>query len=183
MTMHQNDSEQWVFIPGTDNQYQANPKGFVRSVPIDGTIGRKRGRQLNPKPNKHRKNYLSVQLCVIGRKPKYWQLHRIIALVFLGPCPEGMQVNHKDGNKSNNHVDNLEYVTCLENIRHCWSNGLHGTEHCRGVRNNKAKLTEDDVRQIRTDYPTSSMTQLAKRFNVSVHNISSIIRRKMWKHI
>jgi len=178
----QNDHiEQWVDVPDTNGLYQVSTFGRIKSIPVAGTIGRQRGRILSLKPNMSRKGYCQICLCVIGRKPKIVQVHRVVALTFLGPCPDGLQVNHKDGNKENNRPGNLEYVTCRENIRHCWDNGLHGTEHCRGVNNNKAKLTEDDVRQIRS--LTGSLSCIALQFSVSKTTISGIKRRMLWKHI
>lgn len=53
-----------------------------------------------------------------------YRVHRIIAKVFLGDCPKGYQVNHKDGNKVNNDIRNLEYVTCKQNITHARDIGL-----------------------------------------------------------
>lgn len=50
--------------------------------------------------------------------------HRIVAEVFLGRCPRGHQINHKDGNPKNNRISNLEYVTRQQNMRHASENGL-----------------------------------------------------------
>lgn len=47
-------------------------------------------------------------------------IHGLVAEAFLGPRPEGYQVDHKDGNRSNNHISNLEYVTAKENIKRAW---------------------------------------------------------------
>jgi len=94
-----------------------------------------------------------------------------------------MQVNHKNGDKSDNRVENLEYVTCRENIRHCWRTGLHGTQHCRGEANNHAKLKVDDVKAIRELHPAASLRELAFLYGVTKSTISLIVRRKTWKHI
>ncbi len=94
-----------------------------------------------------------------------------------------MQVNHKNGNKHDNRVHNLEYVTCRENIRHCWQTGLHGSDHCKGESNRQAKLTAEDVRVIRRLHPELTLGQLATLYGVSRANISSIVLRKTWRHV
>jgi hypothetical protein len=92
-------------------------------------------------------------------------------------------VNHKDGDKKNNRPENLEYVTCRDNIRHCWDNGMHGVEHTQGERNRHAKLTADIVRAIRERSKHVSMTALGKEYGVTTANVSAIVNRKTWKHI
>ena len=52
------------------------------------------------------------------------RVHRLVAHCWIGPCPKGMEVNHIDGNKANNHADNLEYVTSSENKKHAVEIGL-----------------------------------------------------------
>lgn len=61
------------------------------------------------------------------------RVHRLVALCWIGKCPEGYEVNHKDGNKANNHADNLEYVTSKQNKAHALSLGLmkKGRLNCR----------------------------------------------------
>ncbi len=52
------------------------------------------------------------------------KVHRLVAGAFIGPCPPGKEVNHKDGDKTNNRADNLEYLTKSENVLHSYRNGL-----------------------------------------------------------
>lgn len=59
-----------------------------------------------------------------GLKMKSYKVHRLVMLAFVGPCPEGCNVNHKDGDKRNNSLSNLEYVSYSENTRHAISKGL-----------------------------------------------------------
>lgn len=116
------------------------------------------------------------------------RVHSLIALTFLGERPCGMQVNHKDGNKLNNAISNLEYVTISENIKHAYKNGL--LEPRNGEKNGMAKLTNDAVRIIRRTALESKSRyygrkQLAERFGVSVATIKDIVtrRRNSWADV
>ena len=105
---------------------------------------------------------------------KLHKIHRLVALTFI-PNPENKpQVNHIDGNKANNHIDNLEWASPEENIKHAWSSGLA-----------KSKLTEEDVLYIRTNYipksPDFGGRALAKKFNVVPSVISNVVKGKTYK--
>lgn len=156
--------------------------GRVRSEPSSHTTpGRQRGRILAASPDS--KGYRCFRICIPGQPVRYAKVHRAVAAAFLGPPQAGQQVNHRNGLKSDNRVENLEYVTCRENIRHCWENGLHGVEHCRGEASRLAKLTESNVRIIRREYPRQSLSQLAREFGVTKQAIWHIVKRKTWVHI
>lgn len=131
---------------------------------------------------KNEKGYLYVNLCKNG-KYKSTMVHRLVAKHFLEDYTKGLQVNHKDGNKENNNVSNLEMVTQTENMRHAVQHGLHislsGEEHwC-------SRLTEQDVREIREKYVPYVYTQemLAKEYGVSRSDIKLIINGYIWKGI
>jgi hypothetical protein len=104
-------------------------------------------------------------------------VHRIVAEQFLGPCPEGREVNHKDGNKQNNCAWNLEYVTGNENHRHASKAGL---KTC-GENHPHSKLSADAVGQIRKlSAQGFRATVLAKMYGVSVRNIYGIKSGEFW---
>lgn len=92
------------------------------------------------------RGYLSVNL-YDGKRSSSHTVHSLVALAFIGPRPDGKQVNHIDGDKQNNAPSNLEYVTQSENMRHAFDTGLYvpkrGEEHCN------AKLTSRQVVSIR----------------------------------
>ncbi|WP_442965127.1 HNH endonuclease [Pseudomonas sp. ESBL1] len=99
-----------------------------------------------------------------------------------GPCPEGQEVNHIDGNKQNPRLDNLEYVTRSENMRHAFRTGLLSRD---GARNSKAALTEDDVRAIRSEYTGEygQCASFARRYGVSHSAIQDIVHGRNWTHL
>ena len=62
------------------------------------------------------------------------------------------QINHKNGDKSNNRIENLEWITNLDNMRHAWKNGLKNNNYQNGEKSHFAKITEELVRKIKQDY-------------------------------
>lgn len=133
-------------------------------------IAKRNGKALKGQPNS--KGYLRV---AIGKK-RYF-VHRLVAERYV-PNPENKpQVNHKNGDKTDNRADNLEWITNAENRAHAVENGLqiHGSK-CPW-----AKLTEEDVAIIKaSDEPRKA---LADRFGVSVTTISGIRSGRTWKTV
>jgi len=103
-------------------------------------------------------------------------VHRLVAAAFIGTRPEGLEVNHIDGNKLNNCVENLEYVTGLYNQQHATIMGLKA----RGESHGKAKLTEKQVHEIRRRLKTESRLEIAKSFGVARDTIRSIENKRNW---
>ena len=103
-------------------------------------------------------------------KIKHISVHRLVALAFI-PNPENKpQVNHIDGNTTNNNVSNLEWATRSENQSHAVRTGLRkrGEDWCR------AKLSESEVLEIHRRYKSEPGRQLAAEFGVSLHSIQSV---------
>lgn len=113
-------------------------------------------------------------------------VHRLVAQAFI-PNPENKpEVNHKDGNKFNNHVENLEWVTRKENFKHAWDNGLFSKRRIKGEKNGNAKMTDFKVRRMRLMKevtPEISYAKLGEIFNVNHGTAYNIITRRKWKHI
>lgn len=110
------------------------------------------------------------------------RVHRIVAKLFI-PNPNNLPViNHKDGNKTNNNVDNLEWCTNKENQIHARDNGLTKTgEGCVF-----SKLTQKQVDFIKENFskknPQYNNVQLSKMFNVDMSTISRIKNGNRWNH-
>lgn len=109
-------------IPGFNGRYVVNELGEVYSMVSKGDIKSTPVRILKPADNK---GYLRVVLRQQGDSTSYGKyVHRLVAEAFL-ENPEGFtEVNHKDGDKKNNHVSNLEWCSRKQNIRHAWNTGL-----------------------------------------------------------
>lgn len=106
------DIEYWKMIPGYEGQYMVSSWGRVKSFNYFNT---KKEHLLTP--HKNQNGYLSAQLCKKG-KTKLILIHRLVALAFI-PNPDNLPViNHKDENKTNNRMDNLEWCTYSHNSKH-----------------------------------------------------------------
>jgi hypothetical protein len=109
-------------------------------------------------------------------------IHIVVAAMFIGPCPDGLEVNHKDGNKANNCHANLEYSTSSENQKHAFRLGLQRPK--RGSDSGHSKLTERQVRHIRRARARGVLlTVLAEKYEIGFQTISAIARRKSWTHV
>lgn len=175
-------AEEWRPVQGYEGRYEASSFGRVRAI---FKWGETTPRILTPLV--YTKGYFKYQLS-LGKLERStcvhrdWA-HRIVYRAFYGEIPEGMTVNHIDGDKTNNSPSNLEAITNAENIAHARRNGL-----LRWRKNGKlvsAHLTADDVREIRRAYAAKEATQdaLAKRFDTRQSNIRWILTRRTWKHV
>src|SRR5262249_4900184 len=113
-----------------------------------------------------------------GGRVKHFYVHRLVAEAFLGPIPPGLEVNHKDGDKANNDISNLEIVTAQENQRHARALGV-GPPTPKDL----AKLSEQQVREIRRLKGVAAPREVAERFGVGARTIYLIWEGKTWKHV
>lgn len=106
-------------------------------------------------------------------------VNRAVGLVYL-PNPDNLpQVNHKDGVKANNHVDNLEWSSKADNEKHAFANGLKSN---RGTANGNSKLTPADVQKIR-QAPADTLIELAQNLSISMKTLRDVRERRTWRHL
>lgn len=185
MTLHEypnvEQGEIWRAIPGFEG-YEVSSLGRVRSFRRHGGVGRglvdrARIKKTHPAANGY--------LCVTLQKPdgnrcSKYPVHALVAAAFLGPRPDGMQVAHADGDRSNARLDNLRYATPLENAE---DKRRHGTD-TPGERNGRRKLTDDAVREIRRMRARGALQrELAAKFGVSISAIQFVLNGQHWNHV
>ena len=123
--------EIWKDIEGYEGKYQVSNMGRVKSFSLD----KKDGKLLKPSPTTY--GYLGVHLSLRNKERAHY-IHRLIAQHFI-PNPENKKtINHIDGNKQNNGIENLEWATNLENNLHCIENNMKPNH--RSGRNYKGKI-------------------------------------------
>lgn len=163
----------WKTIPAFGGRYEASETGEIRH-------------SLNKNIRKARKNrYGYLQLNFPRNdgtgKSDTISVHRLIAKTFV-PNPSNLpEINHKDGNKLNNNVENLEWCTCSENGKHAYRIGLSHTY--KGEDHVNAKLTNEQAKQIKQLYKKGvRQCKLADYFNVSQTTIRRIINGKRYNN-
>jgi len=199
-------SEEWRPVVGHEGRYEVSNLGRVKSLRFRGHAGEALLRQSIVK------GYPRV---TIGRPERTRYIHTIVAEAFHGPRPFAasgirIDVNHKDGIKTNCRESNLEWMTYLENAAHAARTGLYATgtssgpsKHrermargdrngsrthpervARGVRNASARLTEEQVARIRESlFAGCFQHNIASLFGVSQATISRIARGTHWRHV
>lgn len=164
-------------------EYFASVKGYENSYLISD-----QGRVFSLKTKKILKvhygscGYLNVFLYDGHNKKKTKKIHRLVCEAFLDNPNNKSQVNHKDCNKHNNKLSNLEWVDQIENMRHAKKNGLRPNQ--KGEKNSFAKLKESDIIKIRNlRNGKVSRSDVANMFGICESHVSEIHHGKVWKHL
>jgi hypothetical protein len=173
-------TETWKDVIGYEGIYQVSNIGRIRSLDRVTCHGHKR-RGVILSSKKGNNGYEKVILSK-GNNKSHVSTHRIVAETFLIKDRDNFIVNHKDGNKLNNDVTNLEWVSNSYNIQHAFDNGLnHGR---KGMKHHMAKLNDLQVRIIKKSLILGvRLTDLASIFNVSIGTISNIKNGNGWSHV
>lgn len=165
--------EIWKPILGYEKQYKISTIGRIKR--ISTRTGQPQNRIRKQEINKY--GYAQIILCKNAIR-KNFLVHRLVMSTFFGSS--NLWVNHKNGIKTDNRPENLEYVTPEENEAHAVRMGLKS----RGENHHLAKLTNAKVVSILTRANNGeSNGSLAKEFGVSKALIGRIVRRLQWKHI
>lgn len=179
--------EQWKEIEGNRETYAVSDQGEVKTVTRPGARGSTvKGHALAQRENSN--GYLRVTARFKGEKKSYAHfVHRLVAEAFV-PNPENKPfVNHKDGNKHNNHATNLEWCTKSENEKHAWRTGLKTDVATKGELHGMHKLKEKDVKYIRKNHVRNGgelkTGDLARMFSVNPQTITEIVSKRVWKSV
>lgn len=165
--------EVWKPIKGYEKCYEISSTGRVRNI--------RNGRIKKPFDNKC--GYLKVTLQDGANHTMKKYVHRLVAEAFLKKSKGKEEVNHKNLNKYDNNVNNLEWTNRKYNLQHSYDNGLKRTGESHGMH----KLTKNIVKTIREKYIKNdkeySTVKLAKKYGVTPGAIWAIVNYKLWKGV
>lgn len=177
--------EEWRVIPNTNNIYYISNLGNLK------TLNWKNSKQERIMlPAKDNNGYLRTAIIIKGKLTTI-KLHRLVAEAFIPNPKNKSQVNHKNFNRCDNRVENLEWCTPLENYIHSFNfnrmkipNPIN-TIIKRGELNGCSKLTDKQVLEIRQKFKPRIYTRemLAKEYGVKASTIKDIVLRKSWRHL
>ena len=146
-------------------------------VSDDGRVRNRKGIIL--KGAKGKSGYLHVVLSKYNT-PKTLDIHRLVAITFVHNKDNKGYVNHKDGNKHNNRVENLEWVSARENTYHAT---IFGLKNDLGSNSSNSKLTENQVLEIRLLANSLTNKEIAERYSISEQYVPLLLNYKRWGHL
>jgi hypothetical protein len=164
----QSYKEIWKDVPEYEGHYQVSNLGRVKSL--------KRGKNKILKTRDNGRGYMQVSLRKEGERKRFL-VHRLVMFTFLGESD--MDVNHINGIKTDNHLENLEYCTRSENIQHAYDIGLR----LKGEKHFASKLTRACVERIKYGHQDASQREIARIYGITQSQVSRIRLGRLWKHI
>lgn len=183
--------EIWKDIKGYEGLYQVSNLSRVKSFVAIKYKNANYNKEHIKKQSIGKRGYYAISVRKNG-KLKLLTVHRLIAFAFIPNPKDKPYINHKDGNKLNNDISNLEWATSSENNLHAYKTGLKYVSEYqknktslmnRGSNQHNSKLKEHDISGIRRLNKTIKGKEIAKIYNVSKSTISQIISGKTWKHV
>lgn len=168
--------EIWKPVIGYEGIYEISNAGQVKSLSRTDKRGHKRNEKFL-RPALNARGYLFVSFYDNVSKV----IHRLVAESFLSNDFNKEEVNHKNGNKTDNRLENLEWVTHSENLKHACETGLKSIP--KGEKTYNAKLTNKEADEIRSLYRTGNWThkKLSLHFGVSKSVVQKILNNKTYK--
>lgn len=171
--------EEWKPIDGCNGQHSVSNLGRVKSHAREfqnhGKTQAIPERILKPSVSKSH-GYVVVNIIRHGKRQPF-PIHRLVAETFLGSCPKGMECAHKDGDRTNPQLSNLEWKTHVANE----SDKVRHNTLARGERIKSSKLSEAQVRSIKSD--ARSTAAIGRDYGVDQSLVSRIKTGKVWKHV
>lgn len=171
--------KEWKPLINYENSYEISNFGEIRG--IDRISGKRKGiiKGKLLKQTINHKGYLEVRLTK-NSKSIYKIVHRLVALNFIHNPLNLPQVNHIDGIKTNNFVNNLEWVNNSQNQLHAYKTGLQPSR--KGENNNNASISNEEVTNIKELYNSGqSIRDISINIDIPLGKIRSIIYKRSWK--
>lgn len=166
--------EEWRDVIGFNGKYKVSNLGNIKSFYHNKVEGKIKKQVINSH------GYPAISVQIEGRKCRLRPVHRLVALAFLPSAVGKTHVNHIDGDKLNNEVNNLEWITHAENIKHGFKIGLYNNA---GENNGRSVLTNEQAQHIRKIKETdgTSIQSLANVFGVSQTTIWKLLNNLTYK--
>jgi hypothetical protein len=178
--------EEWKTIPDFEDYTASNLGNIKRKITISkaGWAGKRSVGGLILSPKIKANGYLEVSLRLTPGVRKSAYVHRLVFMAFHGLIPSHLEINHIDGDKSNNSLSNLELVDKSGNIKHAYRTGLRKTRDMRGDNHPSVKLNTSIVMEIKGLFALGQKVKdIATRLNIPRGTVSGICYNLSWKHV